>query len=298
MTTHAIDRMGASVGLFGATRSLPFGGRKAGKRIWGPVLCSAVVHLVLIAGAWMIEIPEHPAVSKDEPIEVSLLAGPGPAASAGDELPGLPEAPAAPPPPVRRAAPPAPRQQAPKVLAVAPAMEESPAPKEEVVADVATAEEEAAPAEEAEAAHEERGLLDGALADASGALHGQRGGGGGGLGGGGDGSGSHLGGGSPFGDVLVDGSTAAVPSRILEKVQPDYPRMARRRGVEGVVLLRVVVDKEGRVEPELTEVLESVPGLDAASVAAARHFRFTPALDRTGAPVRVFLRVPFRFTLQ
>ena len=78
---------------------------------------------------------------------------------------------------------------------------------------------------------------------------------------------------------------------------PDYPRQARLRGVEGLVLLEAILDLEGGIEDNI-KVLQSIPSLDQAAVEALRRWRFRPARDHENQPVRVILEVPVRFVLK
>jgi protein TonB len=78
---------------------------------------------------------------------------------------------------------------------------------------------------------------------------------------------------------------------------PVYPPFARARGQEGVVLLRAIVDREGRIEDGVT-VVQSSPTFDDAAVAAFRRWRFQPGRDESGTAVRVILEVPIRFQLR
>jgi len=89
----------------------------------------------------------------------------------------------------------------------------------------------------------------------------------------------------------------AQPPVVMSRVAPDYPEMARVRGIEGRVLLEAIVDREGRIEPEI-KVLKSVTTLDKAAVEALRQWRFTPGRDANGQTVRVILEVPIRFVLE
>jgi protein TonB len=89
----------------------------------------------------------------------------------------------------------------------------------------------------------------------------------------------------------------ANPPLLLSRVTPDYPRQARRQGVEGLVLLEAILDLEGRIEEEI-KVLQSIPLLDDAAMQALRRWRFRPARDHTNQPVRVILEVPVRFVLK
>jgi protein TonB len=92
-------------------------------------------------------------------------------------------------------------------------------------------------------------------------------------------------------------SQVANPPLLISRVMPDYPRQARLRGVEGLVLLEAILDLEGSIEDNI-KVLQSIPSLDQAAVEALRRWRFRPARDRENQPVRVILEVPVRFVLK
>lgn len=81
-----------------------------------------------------------------------------------------------------------------------------------------------------------------------------------------------------------------------ENPAPVYPRIARRRGLEGEVWLRVRVSPEGGVFSVEVERSSGHPVLDGAAVEAVRKWRFHPA--RAGeVPVEGVVRVPIRFEL-
>ncbi len=78
---------------------------------------------------------------------------------------------------------------------------------------------------------------------------------------------------------------------------PKYPRLARRRGLEGVVLLETLIDDHGRVK-ELRIVLSSGHSvLDKAAIKAVRNWRFN-AGTIGGRPQEMWVQVPIRFQLQ
>lgn len=99
------------------------------------------------------------------------------------------------------------------------------------------------------------------------------------------------------GDQVLRADVAAKPPVVIERVLPEYPPPARARGMEGLVVLRAVVDRHGRVEDGVT-VLESSPAFDEAAIAALRRWRFTPGRDNEGSAVRVQIDVPMRFQLK
>ena len=89
----------------------------------------------------------------------------------------------------------------------------------------------------------------------------------------------------------------AHPPVLVHRVQPKYPQQARRQQVHGLVLLEAVLDRDGRVEHDV-KILESIPILDDEAVAAVRRWRFQPARNRNGDPLRVIVEIPIRFVLR
>jgi protein TonB len=82
---------------------------------------------------------------------------------------------------------------------------------------------------------------------------------------------------------------------VIKKVEPKYPDLAMRAGLEGKVWVKIWVDKEGK--PKQAVVLKSDAEIfNQPSVDAAMQFLFTPAYMNNG-PVAVWVSVPFRFKL-
>lgn len=103
--------------------------------------------------------------------------------------------------------------------------------------------------------------------------------------------------GATGGSALEVSQVARAPE-VLEQVKPRYPRRARADGIEGLVLVRVIIGTDGRIEPEHTRIVRSVPALDAAALSAVGQWRFTPALGHQGRPVRVIVEIPIQFSLK
>ncbi len=78
-------------------------------------------------------------------------------------------------------------------------------------------------------------------------------------------------------------------------VQPVYPESARKANIQGKVVLRLIVNKQGNVS-EAT-VIESIPELDDAALAVAKKTTFSPA-EKNGKKVKVELKMPFQFRLK
>jgi len=76
--------------------------------------------------------------------------------------------------------------------------------------------------------------------------------------------------------------------------QPEYPEIAREAGIEGKVIVRVLVGADGFVRA--AEILESVLGLDEAALAAARTAVFKPA-EQQGRAVATWMVIPIEFAL-
>ncbi|MEL6340575.1 MAG: TonB family protein [Myxococcota bacterium] len=87
------------------------------------------------------------------------------------------------------------------------------------------------------------------------------------------------------------------PPQVLERRPPGYPSDARRRRLEGYVILRFQVDEEGHVV-DLEVVDSDPPGVfDTEALNTARRFRFAPAL-RNGEPVTTTLQQRMIFKLR
>lgn len=100
-----------------------------------------------------------------------------------------------------------------------------------------------------------------------------------------------------LGDAPLALRDVAAQPELVERVLPEYPPRARTMQIEGQVVLEVVLDRRGHVEDSV-RVTRSIPALDAAAITAIRQWRFRPARDREGRPVRVVMEIPVRFVLR
>jgi protein TonB len=91
-------------------------------------------------------------------------------------------------------------------------------------------------------------------------------------------------------------STVASPAEYSENPPPPYPRIARRRGYEGLVVLDVRVSAAGTALAVEVKQSSGHVVLDAAAAAAVREWRFRPAV-LNGAPIESNVDVPVRFKL-
>ena len=72
--------------------------------------------------------------------------------------------------------------------------------------------------------------------------------------------------------------------------------MAKRRGFEGMVMLRLQISSTGQVEQVLIDRSSGYSILDKAAVKAALQWSFVPAV-RAGKAVNARATVPVRFSL-
>jgi len=89
------------------------------------------------------------------------------------------------------------------------------------------------------------------------------------------------------------------PELIAEtKVEPEFPDMARRVRMQGLVILQVVVRKDGTVgDIKVLKVPAANLGFSDAAVAAVGQWRYRPAMQN-GRPVDVFMTVRVNFTIE
>jgi protein TonB len=258
-----------------------------------PLLASTAVHGALLGAALLggligrSEVTEAVGADALSPVRLVFLARPGeggggggggrrqptPPASArreGHHALTSPVPPPLPPAPVAATPPPQPSEPPPR------------APVASVAADVETT----AGVLDPSSQRDSRGAGRDGLAGT---------GSGGGLGqGDGDGIGEGAGGGTGGGPYRP-GSGIEPPS-LLREVKPDYSEEARRRSVEGDVVLEIVVRRDGSVgDVRLRRALGS--GLDQRAIEAVRRWQFTPA-RRRGAPVDVLVEVAVEFKLR
>ena len=83
--------------------------------------------------------------------------------------------------------------------------------------------------------------------------------------------------------------------QVTKSVYPVYPYAARARGIEGVVLLELVIEADGKVG-DLVVVSSPHPDLIAPAIACARKFRFRPAA-RHGVATASTATLEVAFTL-
>jgi TonB family protein len=80
---------------------------------------------------------------------------------------------------------------------------------------------------------------------------------------------------------------------IISRVDPVYPPVARKARISGIVIVEVVIDRNGDVGD--VKVLKPLPfGLDQAAVDAVKQWKFSPA-TLNGQPVDVIFNLTVNF---
>jgi TonB family protein len=92
------------------------------------------------------------------------------------------------------------------------------------------------------------------------------------------------------------GSETLEPPRVVKENPPLYTESAFRKGIEGRVVLKAIVRKDGSVGP--VRVHQSLlPELDEAAVQAVRTWQFDPA-KVDGEPINVLTHIEVDFIIQ
>ena len=82
-----------------------------------------------------------------------------------------------------------------------------------------------------------------------------------------------------------------------QNTPPPYPRKARRLGYEGIVMLKVLIDENGRVD-DLTVLKSSGHTvLDRAALSAVGKWLFEPGTEG-GIKKKMWVKIPVRFDLK
>ncbi len=119
------------------------------------------------------------------------------------------------------------------------------------------------------------------------------------------------GGGSLDAQAQVDAGNADEPSASVYTVAPEllnlnevgkamldlYPRLLKRAGVSGVVLVWVRVDAAGRVVKSAIKTSSGREAFDEAALEVTKLMRFKPALDGD-QPVDVWVVIPIEFRVK
>ena len=98
-------------------------------------------------------------------------------------------------------------------------------------------------------------------------------------------------------EARLTGARPDEPPKMLNKELPfRYPAALYARKVQGNVTLRLYIDRDGRVHPESTQVIEpsGYASLDSSAIRGSEELRFVPAKFH-GEPLPVTILFPVYF---
>ena len=81
---------------------------------------------------------------------------------------------------------------------------------------------------------------------------------------------------------------------VIKSVEPEYPKVALRAGIEGTIYLKVLVGKDGRVEEAIAVKGKEI--FQKAALKSINQYHFKPARQNDRA-VKVYLVMPIRFRI-
>jgi protein TonB len=87
---------------------------------------------------------------------------------------------------------------------------------------------------------------------------------------------------------------AVIAGNLVTHVNPVYPKEAKAKGIEGAVVLHVIIGKDGKIEK--VEAISGPDLLRQASIDAISQWRYKPYL-LNGEPTRIDTTVTANFNL-
>jgi len=98
--------------------------------------------------------------------------------------------------------------------------------------------------------------------------------------------------------VYEPGKDGVSLPRVISRVDPEYPTAAMTAKIEGIVILKIVIQPDGHADHiTVTKSLDNRYGLDDEAVKATEQWLFEPA-RKDGNPVAVWAQVELEFRLR
>jgi len=82
--------------------------------------------------------------------------------------------------------------------------------------------------------------------------------------------------------------------KMLSTMKIDYPKEAKKNGINGTVTVSVLISKTGLVEE--AEIVDGIPELNESAIKAVKKVRFKPGKHK-GKPVNVWMDVPVQYII-
>src|SRR5579871_464825 len=90
-------------------------------------------------------------------------------------------------------------------------------------------------------------------------------------------------------------SPDSVQALLLKKVPPSYPPLARQAGIQGTVILQIVINKAGDVRD--VQLYSGHPLLAPAAIDAVKQWKYQP-YTKDGEAIKVMTKVRVNFALE
>ena len=87
------------------------------------------------------------------------------------------------------------------------------------------------------------------------------------------------------------------PSSLASNLPPIYPNLARKRGIEGTVVIIAGISPSGLVSSTKIKTSSGSNTLDTAAIRAIRDWHFTPATNN-GSPITSEVEIPLTFKIK
>jgi protein TonB len=88
-----------------------------------------------------------------------------------------------------------------------------------------------------------------------------------------------------------------IQAEMIYEEKPEYPRLAKQAGMEGVVWIKALVDKNGEVKKAQVAKSSGLSALDEVATNAAYKCKYKPAIQNN-RPVAVWVTYSVEFTLR
>lgn len=95
--------------------------------------------------------------------------------------------------------------------------------------------------------------------------------------------------------VMAD---ATLPVDLTPQIRPLYPPAAKNAGIEGILTLELVIDKDGTVLRARPVGNKLGYGLEESAVSSFSKKKFQPSIDKNGKPIIVKFFQPVQYTFE
>lgn len=88
-----------------------------------------------------------------------------------------------------------------------------------------------------------------------------------------------------------------IEAQALQSLEPEYPALSRRKGEEGICIIKINISSLGLIENISLEKSSGFNRLDKSALEQVKNTRFSPA-KQNGLPIASEKKITFRFELK